>query len=176
MQQTLLAIVALLIATFLSFNQKQAQVRHQSQVVRAEMEQMALGVAHQAVQVIRARAFDAATVGVPPSDSIVATSNFEDTPFPTGKDCKAFGGVDTCNDVDDFHEMTTASIPFVFPSDQFDFDVDVRIQYVDSDLESTGGAKSSRKKITVEVQDDPTSGNSPRLYEPIEYSEVVSYP
>lgn len=175
MQQTLLALLALLVATFMSFSQKQAAISHQDQVVRSEMEQMALGVANHVVQVVRARAFDAATVGVT-SDSIVATSNFASTPFSTGNDCQAFGGGEACNDIDDFHEMTTASIPFTFPTGSFDFDVDVEIKYVNSDLQPTGGAKSSRKKIIVEVQDDPGSGTSSRLIEPIEYSEVVSYP
>lgn len=174
MQQTLLALLALLLATLLSFNQKQAKVRHQQQVFRAEMEQMALGVANEAVQVIRARAFDEATRGVT-SDSIVATSNFESTPFPSGNDCKAFGGSDTCNDIDDFHEMVTATLPFTFPTGNFDFDVDVEIKYVDEDLQPTGGSRSSRKKIIVEVQDAPV-GSSSRLPDPITYSEVVSYP
>jgi len=175
MQQTLLALVAMLIATFLSFNQKQAVVQHQSQVVRAEMEQMALGVAGQAMQVIRARAFDRATVGVP-SDSIVSTSEFEDTgSIQEGiLDCQAFGGTDTCDDVDDFYG-DTATIPFTFPTGSFDFKVDMRVRYVDSDLQPTGGTKTNRKQVILEVQDSPSTGD-PRLPEPIEYSEVVSYP
>lgn len=174
MQQTLLALLALLIATFLSFNQKQATIQNQQQVLRAEMEQMALGVAAQTLQVVRARAFDDATVGLP-SDSVVATSDFTETPFTTGNDCQAFGGSDTCDDVDDFHEMESATIPFTFPSGKFDFAVDVRVRYVDSDLQPTGGTPSDRKEVIVEVQDDPSSG-TPRLPEPIEYSEVISYP
>lgn len=175
MQQTMFALVALLIATLLSFNQKQAAVQHQQQVFQAEMTQMALGVANHAVQIVRARAFDVATAGVT-SDSIVATSNFTETPFITGYDCQPFGGGDTCNDIDDFHEMVTATVPFDYPGGSFDFDVDIEIKYVDSNLQPTGGTRTSRKKIIVKVQDDPASGGSPRLPEPIEYSEVVSYP
>lgn len=181
MQQTLLALVAMLIATFLSFNQKQAVVQHQSQVVRAEMEQMALGAAGQAMQVIQSRAFDRATVGVP-SDSIVPTSEFEDPGSIQGGilDCAAFegedgeNGEDACDDVDDFYG-DTATISFAFPGGSFDFKVDMRVRYVNSDLQPTGGAKTNRKKIILEVQDNPTSGE-PRLPEPIKYSEVVSYP
>lgn len=174
MQQTLLALVALLIATLLSFNQKQALVQNQSQVVRAEVEQMAIGVAAQTMQVIRARAFDAATAGVP-SDSLVPTSEFSSFPFTTGNDCEAFGGTDTCDDVDDFHEMVTATIPFQVPSGTFDFDVDAEVRYVDEDLQPTGGSRTSRKKVILKVQDAPSSGE-PRLPEPIQYSEVISYP
>jgi hypothetical protein len=174
MQQTLFALLALLIATFLSYNQKQATVQNQVQVVQAEMEQMALGVAAQSVQVIRARAYDAVTAGVP-SDSLVPTSAFTDPPFSTGNDCRAFGGSSTCDDVDDFHEMESATVPFSFPSGTFEFTVDVEIRYVDEDLEPAG-SQTDRKQILVEVQDDPGSGKSPRLSEPIQYSEVVSYP
>lgn len=173
MQQTLLALLALLIATLLSFNQKQAAVQNQGQVVRAELEQMALGVAAQSTQIIRARAYDAATAGVP-SDSLVPTSEFADS-FPTGKDCEVFGGGTPCDVVDDFHEMGTATVPFTFPTGSFDFAVDVEIQYVDANLDSTG-SRTDQKKIIVRVQDDPPSGTDPRLAEPIQYSEVVSYP
>lgn len=175
MQQTLLALVAMLIATFLSFNQKQATVQNQSQVVRAEMEQMALGVANQTMQVIRARAFDEATVGLPP-DSVVATSDLESTSSIQGSvfDCAALGGTDTCDDIDDFHG-DTATVPFTFPTGRFDFKVDIQVRYVTADLQPTGGATSTRKQILLEVQDHPSSGK-PRLPAPITYSEVVSYP
>lgn len=175
MQQTLLALVALLIATLLSLNQKQATIQSQNQVVRAEMQQMALGVAAQTMQVVRARAFDDATVGMP-GDSIVSTSEFTETPFSTGNDCQAFGGSVACDAIEDFHEMQTTTLPFTFPTGQFDFDVDVRVRYVDANLQPTGGGTSSRKQVTIEVQDNPSSGGDPRLPEPIEYSEVVSYP
>lgn len=175
MQQTLLALLAMLIATFLSFNQKQAAVQNQAQVVRAEMEQMALGVARQTMQVIRSRAFDRATVGVP-SDSIVATSEFEDESSIQGGilDCSALGGTDECDDVDDFHG-DTATVPFTFPTGSFEFKVDMKVRYVNADLDTTGVTKSNRKQIILEVQDNPSSGN-PRLPEPIEYTEVVTYP
>lgn len=174
MQQTLLALLALLIATLLSFNQKQATVQNQGQVVRAEMEQMALGVAAESAQIVRSRDYDAAVIGLP-ADSLVPTSEFTDPPFTTGNDCEAFGGSTTCDDVGDFHEMETATVPFTFPSGSFDFSVDVEIQYVDENLQPTS-SKSDRKQIIVRVQDSPSSGADPRLPEPIQYSEVVSYP
>jgi len=59
MQQTLLSLLALLIVTLLSFSQQQAGIQSQQQTVRAELEQMALGVAMQTMEVVRARDFDA---------------------------------------------------------------------------------------------------------------------
>jgi len=175
MQQTLLALVALLIATFLSFNQKQAAVQNQAQVVRGEMEQMALGVARETMNVIQARAFDRATAGVP-RDSIVPTSEFEEKSSIQSSilDCAAFGGTDECKDVDNFYG-DTATVSFTFPTGSFEFEVNINVQYVNADLNPTGGTKSDRKQIILEVQDNPSSGN-PRLPEPIKYTEVVSYP
>ncbi len=179
MQQTLLALLALLVATLLSFNQKQATVQNQGQVVRGEIEQMALGVAARTAQVIRSRAYDASTKGVP-ADSLVPTSKFTDPPFTTGNDCEAFGGEATCDDVDDFHEMVQATVPFTYPTGTFDFAVDVEIRYVDEDLQPTDGSTvdppTDQKQIILRVQDVPSSGAEPRLSSPIEYSEVVSYP
>lgn len=178
MQQTLLSLLALLIATLLSFNQQQASIRSQQQTVRAEMEMMALGVASQTMQVIRARAFDKETAG--PSDDFVPTTDFEPTSSIQSDtlNCKVFEDTNTaadkCNDIDDFHG-DTATIPFEFPTGSFEFEVKMKVQYVDADLQPTGGSKSSQKQIILEVQDNSSSGD-PRLPEPIEYSEVVSYP
>lgn len=175
MKQTLLALLAMLIATFLSFNQKQVTIQNQSRVVRAELEQMGLGVAAQTMEVVRSRAFDSTTVGLP-SDSIVATTDLTEPPFATQKYCEVFGGSTKCDDVDDFHNMKSATIPFEFPDHKFEFTVDIEVFYVNEDLQSTGGTRTYRKKVVIEVQDDPLSGGEPRMIEPIKYAEVISYP
>lgn len=176
MQQTLLALVAMLIVTFLGFNQKQAHIRNQQHVVRAELTEMALSVAQQSMEVVQARAFDDATVGLPPDSTITDSTKFSSSPFTSGNHCHAFEGSDMCDDVDDFDEMVTGVVPFPLPGGhEFDFDVDVRVRYVDENLQPTGGAKSFRKEVTIFVQDRVASGGS-RLYQPIEYSEVISYP
>ena len=60
MRETFLALLALLIATFLNFNQKQAQLHSQEQVVQEEFEQMAINQAEEAMSVIRANGFSSA--------------------------------------------------------------------------------------------------------------------
>lgn len=174
MQQTLLSLVALLVATILTYNQMQARTLSQHQTYGMEMEQMALGVGMETMEVIRARAFDEATITLP-SDSTLPKSEFTSGPFPSGKSCQVFGGTDVCSDVDDFHEMVPATVPFPLPGDPFNFTVEVRVRYVDANLNPTGGTTSYRKEVTVYVQDKP-EGGSPRLPAPIEYSEVISYP
>jgi len=182
MRQTLLALVALLAAALLSYNQMQAGARTQKQALKAEMEQMALGVGMQTMEVVRARAFDAATLGVP-DETVVPTSAF--TPrssFGVTGDCKLYaGGPGTdCDTVEEFHG-TTGQVPFPLADDSFSFDVEITIQYVCSNMElaSSSGACSaptSQKEVIVEIQDHVPSGQTPRLPEPITYAEVFAYP
>jgi hypothetical protein len=182
MRQTLLALVVLAAAMLFSYNQMRASARSQSQAYRAEMEQMALGVGMQTMEVVRARAFDAATLGVP-EETIVPTSEFTpESGFGIAGDCQLYsGGSGTdCSTVEEFHE-TSGEVPFPLASDLFWFDVEIEVHYVCANMEraSTSGActaPTARKEVMVTVQDDPSGGGSPRLREPITYTEVFSYP
>ena len=171
MQQTLLAMLALLITTFLHFNFMQTQVRDDHQIYRAEMEEMATGIAMQTMEVIRARAFDAATVGVP-GDEVVDVSEFTSS-FTTGNHCKAFGGSDRCNDVDDFHEMQPIISSFETPDISIDFRIEVEVQYLDSSLQPSS-SPTNRKEVTIFVQDLHDSQPS-FLKNPIEFTETLTY-
>lgn len=175
MQQTLLALLALMTVTFLSFNQTRSKLQHQRQVVRSEMEGMAASAALQTIEVIRARAFDAKTINVP-KDEIDGPSDFTDPDFTTGNRCKVFvpddesGGV-SCNDVDDFHKMKTATIPFKTPEFEVQFEVDVEVQYVNQNLKPVD-QRTYRKKVVVKVQD---KREDPYLPNPIQFSEVLTF-
>lgn len=172
MQQTLLALLALMTASFLSFSQMQAIVKSEQEMVRTELEEMATGIAMQSMEVIRARAFDDALVDVP-SDSSVSVSDFTAMPFTSGNDCEAFGGTDECDDVDDFHEMQPATVPFEIPDDQIDFRVEVEVSYVDASMQPTS-SKTIRKEVTIRVQDIQSDG-TPVLDRPIVFSETLAY-
>lgn len=174
MQQTLLALLALMTASFLSFSQMNAIVKSEREMVRSELEEMATGIAMQSMEVVRARAFDDALIGIP-ADSSLDASNFTAGPFTPGNECKSFGGTDLCNDIDDFHEMVPATVPFTLPSDQIDFKVEVRVRYVDNAMLPTGGTPTIRKEVTIYVQDIPPTGGDVMLKEPIEFSETLAY-
>lgn len=169
MQQTLLAMLALMMVTFLNFSQMQSSLQNQKQVIRSEMEQMALGVAMQTMEVVRARAFDAATVG-DDEDNISSVHDFTDS-FTTGRDCEAFGGADTCDDVDDFHEMVPATVPFETPEFSMQFKVEIEVRYVNEDMVEVAGP-TYRKEVIIKVQDEREDSF---LHEPITYSEVLTY-
>jgi len=175
MQQTLLALVALMTVTFLNFNQMQSKLHHQREVVRSEMEGMAASVALQTIEVIRTRAFDAKTEGMS-KDDIDGPGAFTDWEFTSGNRCEVFvpddeeGGVE-CNDVDDFHEMETATISFKTPEFEVQFNVDVKVRYVNKAMKSVD-YPTYRKKVIVMVQD---KGDDPYLPSPIRFSEVLTF-
>lgn len=173
MQQTLLALLALMVASFLSFSQMQALVRSERTMVRTELEEMATGIAMQSMEVVRARAYDDATVGVPP-DSAVSTSDFTTGPFAGGKDCMPFGGGDVCDSIEDFHDMVPATVPFTTTNDSIDFKVEIEVRYVNASLQPTGGTPTIRKEVIIYVQDEWSNGD-PFLREPIEFSETLTY-
>ena len=170
MPQTLLSIAGLLIVTLLSFSQQQANINTQQTATRAEMQQMAIGVAKQSVEVVRARAFDDSTKsGDPPPPELTHPDD-----FPTGKDCQAFGGSDTCDSIEDFHEMTPAIDSVSVPGGTFAFEIEIEVHYVDSDLKRTN-SRTERKEVTIRVQDDRGPNQEPLLHEPITFTEVLGY-
>ena len=175
MPQTLLSIAGLLIVTLLSFSQQQANINTQQTAVRAEMQQMAIGVAKQSMEVVRARAFDDSTKsGDPPPSELTHPDD-----FPTGKDCSAFGGNDTCDSIEDFHEMfpeeDPATVSVSVPGGTFAFEIEIRVYYVDSDLDRMKNSRTERKEVTIRVQDDRGPNQEPLLHEPITFTEVLGY-
>ncbi|WP_103021308.1 hypothetical protein [Salinibacter altiplanensis] len=169
MQQTLLALLALMMATFFNFNQMQTELQKQRQVVRSEMEQMALGVSMQTMEVIRARAFDEATVGGT-KERITDPSKFKNS-FETGMACQAFGGSQTCDSVGDFHDMKPSTETFETPEFDMEFTVEVEVHYVDASMQEVAGP-TFRKEVVIYIQD---AGDDPFLTDPIRFSEVLSY-
>lgn len=173
MRQTLLVLLALLLATYLDHSQKQSYVKGQKQMVQAELRRAATGVAMETMEVIYARAFDQATVGAP-EDENVPVSSFASDPFTGGKDCMAFGGTDACEAIEDFHEMVpdTAEVPL--PRGTLQFEVRVEVHYVDDNMDRTGGTKTRWKQVTVSVQDIRPNGES-LLPSPTAFAEVHGY-
>ena len=182
MQQTLLAFLALLIATLLSFSQQQSSVQNQRQVVRAELQQMALGVAMQTMEMVRARAFDSAVKSGSSNPSDFA----KEGNFGAVADCRpvvsARSDSPACDTIEDFHVCEVGTCEDDLPGnaystdfelaggDRFPFDVAVTVRYVDSNFQPTGGQRA-QKQVIVWVQDEDD-----RLTTPIRYSEVIAYP
>lgn len=182
MQQTLLALLALLIVMLLNFSQMQASVRGQQHDIGAEYQQMALGVSMQTMELIRSRAYDAATLGLP-EGAYATTSDFAaESEFGISGDCQLHpsGGGSDCASVDDFHG-TQGPVPYALAEDSVQFEVTVEVYYLCANLErasetGTCSSPTHRKEVVVSTQDLVPDGESPRLFEPIRYTEVIAYP
>lgn len=178
MQQTLLSLLALLVAMFLSFGQMQSSLRFQDRSVQGEVEQMALGIGMQTIEVVRARAFDSAVLGT--GDGVVLeTSAFSAIPTGLSTDCRLHPSQDDtdvqdCKAIEEFNG-TTGVVPFPLADDSLAFDVEIEVQYVCADLQPCSGP-TDRKKVNVFVQDASPDGETPILPEPIRYSETFAYP
>ena len=191
MPQTLLSIAGLLIVTLLSFSQQQANMRSQQQAIRAEYQQMALGVAKQSIEVVRTRDFDQAL-----DDGETDVENFtERSDSEWGeKDCidDDHKFVNNCSAVEHFHDDETMAmenadglIVLPMPGGTVRFEVEFEVHYAEEDdsIERTSDGPTGMKEVTVRVQDcqdqdpsnsDPCDGE-PLLPQPIVFSEVFSY-
>ena len=142
--------------------------------MQAELEQMAANTAAELMAVVRSRAFDDATADVSPGTT-VDSDEFADLDSE-GSNCNAFfrgdpdEDAEVCTAIEDFHGIT-ADFPFVLPEDEeFVFEIDVEVEYVDADMQPTA-QKTNYKKVTMTMEDEEE-----RLHSPVEYSEVFSYP
>ena len=170
MQQTLLALLALMVATFFSLTQMQSGLQKQEEVMQAEMKEMAIGVATQTLEVVRARAFDEKTIGVS-KDKVTDPENDLTSSFPANKHCTAFGGGDTCDSIEDFNNMQTATVPFEASGFKVEFEVDATVRYVDENMQPTSDP-TFRKEVVFEIQD---KRDDPYIKKPIRFSEVLTY-
>lgn len=187
MQQTLIAMAALLTATLLSFSQQQTQIQKREQIIRAEMRQIALGVAKQTLEVVRAQQFDG---NIDPEDPDV-----DEIPDAFASPSDAFGSqgacgsllegelASACEAIEDFHGES-GTVPFQLPDgEQLLFEVQVEVYYVcpdfsrsddPQDCDPSGQLQTRRKEVIVKVRDQPNRGE-PRLTDWVTISEVLAF-
>jgi hypothetical protein len=158
MHQTLLAILALSIATLFVFNSQQHFIVTQQRYMTQEIYEIGSAIAVEAMEVIGNQSYDA------------------DGSFGNGRACEQFhkgsgsgggllevpGGPVICDDVDDFHNMPTAVRSFEVNGKSFNFTVDVEVTTYTDDGELG-------KKVKVSVQ-DYWNGETLFLKEPITLS------
>ena len=198
MQQTLLSLLALLIVTLLSFSQQQASIRSQQQVIEREYRQMALGVAKQSIEAIRAREYFDGVLETDP-DAEVEDFSIESSWDDKNKNCiqpKEDGKITgACTAIEDFHDDGTlemnnfdGTIAVQIPDHTLLFQVEVEVHYAEESgdelVRNDSGTPTRLKEVTVRVQDcpddNPSDGNlscegEPVLNRPIVFSEVIGY-
>ena len=177
MGQTLLATLALVVTASFIMSLNMRHVTMRQQAMGREFEEMAVSVAVESMEIIRSRAFDDAVQGTATTTTAdVFTYTNSTNHFPTGTECSVFGaGTDNCDDVDDFHGMTTAIRPFVLGTDTIMFTVDVDVYYVNDQFQRNNG-RTFNKEVVVKVRDTwPETGGDPFMPDSVRLSRVISY-
>ena len=172
MSQTLMAFLAMLIVSLLSFNQQRALLQAYDAMIDDELEVMASGVAMQAMEYIATQAFDD---NAPVSTPTALTM----PPFETGQACPlgsaTGGGYDVCDDLDDFHQMQWEQVPFALDADTLFFAVRAEVYYLDAALQRIS-TPSYTKEVVVTVRDwQGFSGARPLMRSPVRLSRTFSY-
>ena len=162
MQQTILAMLAIMLVGTFSLTQHRGTIKMYDEIVDDELEIAASGVAMHIMELISNRAFDARTMpyeinqkGMPVgSDEFTSTSAFGRVGTMCDLD-EPFKDVTPCTDLDDAHMAPGEwqAVPFrLKDGKELGFDVRVEVYYVDpSDLDTPlpAGQVSFHKKVVV---------------------------
>lgn len=140
MPQTLLSLLALVLASFLSFNQQRLGVRSHQTMVGGELELAATGLASEVIEMIGARSFDErstpalvhlASGAVPVSPTAFSAPSA----FGTASACDLLRPALTpaCDDVDDVHSADWRPVAVDLAHGRsLDFEVRTQVYYVAS--------------------------------------------
>ncbi len=184
MQQSMLALLGLIVATIFSFSVTEKTLHYQRAAIVQEVEEMGASVGLRAIEVIRERPFESEILTPTGTKlpleldkaSVADLTARLATAMPQGRGCAVFGaGTDPCADVSAFNQMKTATMPFLAGADTLFFKVDVRVHYVDAALDSSATV-TFRKLVTVEVRDYWPHSKRTGFYipQPITLSRVMT--
>ncbi len=198
MPQTLLALLALVLASFLTFNQQRLTIRSQTNMVTSELELAAAGLASEAMSFIEGRSFDERSTpekianaggAVPDGPSQFTSANS----FGYGGDCNFLHPASTpnCDDVDDLagRGWTPVSIELAreliidpatgdpYPDSvrtrTLDFEVRTDVFYVDSAESMTPAAgRTLHKRVTMDIRSKFVPGQNEGM---VRVTRVISY-
>ena len=184
MPQTLLALLALVLAALLSFTQQRATSRSYQTMVTNELEMAASGTMMHAMELIAARAFDEnstpdgidANLALPESPVQMTAYSHFGALDRGASGCDLMRPINTpdCDDVDDLDGLRDIPVWLNLASgDSIRFDVDVDVFYVmDDDLADSTHVRTLHKRVVLQAR-------SPHLdYLPgnlLEIERVVSY-
>ena len=153
MNQTLLALLGMMIAMLFSLNQQRGTLHDYQTMVHDDMELMAAGVAQQVMETVASYPFDRATAYPEYRDADFKVSEMAAMPFPTGRrfqDALA---------LEDFNDIQTRDVDFQSGDVTFAFTVDISVNYVDAAMQPSA-VPTDTKVVLVTV-------NHPRYQEPL---------
>ena len=172
MPQTLLSLLALMLASFLMYNQQRLTVRSQTNMVTDEVELAATGLASEIVEFIGARSFDEESTpyaiyidgGRVPDDPSAFKSPLAFGATDRGSDgCNFLRPADTpeCDDVDDVDGIDWTHVDVDLAHGRsLGFDVRTQVYYVES-TESMVPAESPtrHKRLVMDLRSDHIQGD-----------------
>ena len=195
-QQTLYALLGLIVATSFGLTVMERQVHLQRQAIVREMEEMAGSVAVEVMEVVRGRTFDrnvaqGLTKGLPSDVDLFDYHNSADhfdKAFKCYDNANERWRINSCDDIDDFDDMVggPGELPVIAfemgPDEVVYFQVQVRVEYVDLVMGADGkqvfkrkNGPSFYKRITVKVQDKWGDRVGVYIPKPVELSRVMTY-
>lgn len=190
MQQTLFALLSMLIMTLLAFNQQRALIETKQAMLNDEMEVMASGIALQAMEYIGAKSFDEGVKaeGVPASQPTLlggtsVSLNRLSAQMPSNRACTVLPqyeddpGYDVCDDLSDFNGMRPQQVPFGFDGGEVAFQVSATVRYVNEQRQPVVGAATRHKEVVVQVEQYRASDRAYlHLKHPVTLSRTFSIP
>ncbi len=158
MPQTLLALVALMIAMQLSLLQQRSVLNARLDMVDSEFETIATGAGLDILDYVGTHPFDQATI----SKTVTDPSEFAELPFPTG------GEYEEAVDIDDFNQIASYVYNTDFPNVPYNIMMEVR--YVEEDdFSQVATEQTFAKEVIVTLTNE-------HLEQPVTLSRVYTYP
>ncbi len=183
MAQTLLAVLALMLASLVSFNQQRNSAQNYSAMVQNEVEMAAAGTITHVIELISSRSFDERSTpdamqarNYLPSfgDDFNAATNF-------GSSDRGSSGCDLlqpfttpeCDDVDDLDGMANQVITAELSTGRsLPFTVDVDVEYVLNDTGTSSDHPTLHKLVTVHALSEYLPNGGITLQRVISYDPV----
>lgn len=158
MQQTLLAVLAIMVAAQVSLNQYETISHARVQMINNEVETLATSAALDMLSEIGTKPFDEATV----SETVDDEDDLEPLPFSSG------GTWAGASDIDDYHEIQTYT--YTSDLDEISYTVDIVVQYVDDeDVSQVANSQTFAKEVILTLQNE-------YMTNPVSISQVFTYP
>lgn len=181
MPQTTLAILAIMLTTFLALSQQRTVLRGYESMVDDEMETMGSGIALQVMEYVGTKAFDEETKdGDVSSTSDLSGSGSFGPGEGSGTRCDVVppisesGSYSSCDDLDDYHDMEWEEVPFPLRDDTVRFEVSVRVFYMNEDQERVT-YQTNRKEVVVRVRGPERPNGRPYMKGEIGLRRTFSY-
>lgn len=140
MSQTMLALLALMLASLFAVQQQRQTAEMRLAMIRSEVSTQSTGVAVDRLEEIGSMSFDEATIG---NETLSAVDSLTAGP-PFGSDAPG-------NDIDDFDGVTVDTFR-VAGTQQLNFRMTSRVRYAsEASFETEVASRTKVKKVTVKV-------------------------